>query len=197
MKFYIAENGQPAGPFEPQELLEHGLTVNSMVWNNTMDTWTRAADVAELSSILNRETESVPPPVNDDFWHEPQENGYAQPQYETPSTEQRIYGQPVGGKMYNFKDWHTEALIVTILSLLCCCNLISMILGIIAMSKASNARNAFAYGDKQVAEHYASTAKTLTIIAFVWLFVGSIISKAIMTYYPIDLTGLIGKLYNF
>ena len=30
MKYYIAENGQQAGPFEPNELLLHGLTVKCL-----------------------------------------------------------------------------------------------------------------------------------------------------------------------
>jgi hypothetical protein len=43
MKYYIAENGQPAGPFEPSELMAHGLTVNSLVWGEGMPNWVSAS----------------------------------------------------------------------------------------------------------------------------------------------------------
>ena len=53
MKYYIAENGQPAGPFEPNELLMHGLTVNSLVWTEGMANWTSASQVPELAALLS------------------------------------------------------------------------------------------------------------------------------------------------
>ena len=39
MKYFIAENGQQAGPFEPNELLLHGLTVNSLVLQDSLLFW--------------------------------------------------------------------------------------------------------------------------------------------------------------
>lgn len=53
MKYYIAENGQQAGPFEPNELLLHGLTVNSLVWCEGMPAWTSASQVPELMALLS------------------------------------------------------------------------------------------------------------------------------------------------
>ena len=53
MKYYIAENGQPAGPFEPNELMLHGLTVNSLVWCEGMPNWTSASQVPELMALLS------------------------------------------------------------------------------------------------------------------------------------------------
>ena len=46
-------NGQPVGPFEPNELLAQGLTGSTKVWNETMPNWTPASDVPELASLLN------------------------------------------------------------------------------------------------------------------------------------------------
>ena len=63
MKYFIAENGQQAGPFEPQELLQHGLTVNSLVWCEGMPTWTSASQVPELMAVLSGQT-YVPPVAN-------------------------------------------------------------------------------------------------------------------------------------
>ncbi|MBQ6078980.1 MAG: DUF4339 domain-containing protein [Muribaculaceae bacterium] len=59
MKYYIAENGQQAGPFEPHELLQHGLTVNSLVWCEGMANWTSASQVPELMAVLTGQ-----PPIN-------------------------------------------------------------------------------------------------------------------------------------
>lgn len=56
MKYYIAENGQQAGPFEPSELLQHGLTVNSLVWCEGMASWTSASQVPELMALLTGQT---------------------------------------------------------------------------------------------------------------------------------------------
>ena len=53
MKYYIAENGQPAGPFELAELQAHGLTVNSLVWCEGMPNWTSASQVPELMALLS------------------------------------------------------------------------------------------------------------------------------------------------
>ena len=59
MKYYIAENGQQVGPFEPNELLMHGLTVNSLVWCEGMPNWTSASQVPELMAILTGQPVNV------------------------------------------------------------------------------------------------------------------------------------------
>ena len=56
MKYYIAENGQQAGPFEPNELLLHGLTVNSLVWCEGMPSWVSANQLPELMALLSGQT---------------------------------------------------------------------------------------------------------------------------------------------
>lgn len=53
MKYYIALNGQPAGPFEPNELLAQGLTANSLVLGEGMSTWTSASQIPELAALLS------------------------------------------------------------------------------------------------------------------------------------------------
>lgn len=66
MKYYIAENGQQAGPFEPSELLAHGLTVNSLVWAEGMPNWTSASQVPELMALLSGQSINVRMPGNID-----------------------------------------------------------------------------------------------------------------------------------
>lgn len=66
MKYYIAENGQPAGPFEPSELLAHGLTVNSLVWGEGMPNWTSASQIPELMAVLTGQPINVGTPIGTD-----------------------------------------------------------------------------------------------------------------------------------
>ena len=66
MKYYIAENGQPAGPFEPSELLAHGLTVNSLVWGEGMPNWTSASQIPELMAVLTGQPINMGTPIGTD-----------------------------------------------------------------------------------------------------------------------------------
>lgn len=107
MKYYIAQNGQPVGPFEPQELLQQGLTVNSQVWNESMTGWMAASQVPELASLLNQgAAPQMPPqmhPQQPPMQQPAQPQQYAQPQYQQPQPQyqqpqyqqpQYAYGQP-------------------------------------------------------------------------------------------------------
>ena len=58
MKYYIVINNKPVGPFEPEQLLEHGLDMNSLVWNDSMPQWKSAGLIPELATLL---TTQVPP----------------------------------------------------------------------------------------------------------------------------------------
>ena len=92
MKYYIAENGQPAGPFELKDLMQHGLTPNSQVWNEKMSGWTRASEVPELMTLMGLPVAAQPvQPVQP---VQPQPSPYApqQPQPEQP--QQPVYEQP-------------------------------------------------------------------------------------------------------
>lgn len=88
MKYYIAQNGQPTGPFEMQELLQQGLTVNSQVWNESMTGWQPAGQVPELAALFTQNVAPQMPPQP-----QPQEPQYAQPQYQQPAYQQP-YQQP-------------------------------------------------------------------------------------------------------
>jgi membrane protease subunit (stomatin/prohibitin family) len=56
--FFVALDGKQAGPFNVNEL-GGKITRDTLVWRQGMAQWTRAADVAELKSIV----ESMPPPL--------------------------------------------------------------------------------------------------------------------------------------
>lgn len=61
--FFVAVNGQQAGPFPMDQLQAQvsggQLTRDSLVWKNGMAAWTKAGDVPELQSLFG----AVPPPL--------------------------------------------------------------------------------------------------------------------------------------
>ena len=79
MKYYIAIKGQPVGPFEPEELLEHGLDMNSLVWNNSMPQWKSAGLIPELATLL---TSRVPPSQQPPPQQQPPQQYQSWPQYQ-------------------------------------------------------------------------------------------------------------------
>ncbi len=52
MNYYIARNGQPCGPFSVDQLLNEGITPDSLVWNESMPQWKRAAEIPEIANTL-------------------------------------------------------------------------------------------------------------------------------------------------
>jgi hypothetical protein len=72
---------------------------------------------------------------------------------------------PYGGSAIPPKDYLTESIIVTIISFLCCCSPVSIILGIIAIVKANNVKSEFERGNVNEAVDNADTAKKLTMWA--------------------------------
>jgi len=104
---------------------------------------------------------------------EPQQNVYNQVQQQPPSygnqTNTGSYVtppvNPVNHGLIPPKNYMTEAIIVTLVTFLCCCSLISLILGIIAIIKANSVNDAFARGNYVQANSNADAAKKLTLWA--------------------------------
>lgn len=189
MKYYIAENGQQAGPFEPNELLLHGLTVNSLVWCEGMPAWTSASQVPELMALLSGQSfnpggvdVSLPPvpPVGTPMPQQqpvPPFGGQQQPMQPTPyggNQPNQPYAQPQYGPDNNQssrqpmpKTWLTESVIVTVLSALCCCNVVGLFTGIYAIIKANGSKNKYMQGDYTGAVADGAAAKKWMIITVV------------------------------
>jgi hypothetical protein len=184
MKYYIAENGQPAGPFEPSELLAHGLTVNSLVWGEGMPNWISASQVPELMALLGGQTFNpgnldtqlpqtppmggqAPMPQMPPFNPQPTTTGtpygqgttnqpYAPPQY-GPGTNQPQNMMP--------KTWLTESIIATIVCSLCCgASVITLITGVIAIFQANGVKTKFNSGDYAGANSKSASAKMWMLI---------------------------------
>ena len=188
MKYYIAENGQQAGPFEPSELLAHGLTVNSLVWAEGMPNWTSASQVPELMALLSGQPVNpgnvdmqLPqmPPVGGDQTQLPQVPPFGGQQQPTQPTQPTTYGtpnQPYAPPQYGPsnnqpmnqvmpKTWLTESIIATVVCSLCCgVWFITLITGIIAIFQANGVKNKFNSGDYVGANKKSASARLWTLI---------------------------------
>lgn len=54
MEYYILVNNVKQGPFPKEELIQKGITGNTMVWCAGMSDWRKAAEVADLADILQQ-----------------------------------------------------------------------------------------------------------------------------------------------
>lgn len=185
MKYYIAENGQQAGPFEPSELLLHGLTVNSLVWCEGMPNWTSASQVPELMALLSGQTfnpgnidTQLPqmPPIGGDATQLPQVPPFGGQQPTQPTTygqgtTNQPYAPPQYGPSNNQpqnmmpKTWLTESILATVICSLCCGgSIFTLITGIIAIFHANGVKTKFNLRDYAGANKKSASAKMWTLI---------------------------------
>ena len=61
MKYYIANNGQPQGPYTIEELIANGITNDTLVWNDTMSGWQQVVTIPEIADAMtNRNSAGIP-----------------------------------------------------------------------------------------------------------------------------------------
>lgn len=74
--WYIIFNGQQVGPMSKQELLNYNLNPESMVWSQGMPDWTRAANVPELTDVLQIATQRAQGAPQGGFQQPPYQGGF-------------------------------------------------------------------------------------------------------------------------
>lgn len=52
MKYYIAVNSKPIGPFDITQLAQQNITPNTMLWAEGMEKWTKACEIPEVNNML-------------------------------------------------------------------------------------------------------------------------------------------------
>lgn len=149
--YYIIINDQQQGPFAKEELLSRGLTPQTMVWCQGMPDWMPASSVHDLNDLFAR----------------PQQTQYQQPY------QQQYPQQPVG----TFTNWLPWAIVGTVLGL---CSCIGLVLGIIGITKANGANNAYKCGDYDLARSVNNSACTLTILSLVFDGIGILFNIAFL-----------------
>jgi len=189
MKYYIIEgNNVQAGPFEVYELFQHGLNYNSLVWCQGMANWQAASQVPELAAAIAAQSmnsggnTTLPPTTGTPMPQQQQTSTLPQGGYVNPMPQQQQ--QPQGGfntggptyqpqnnqRQYQVgttKTWLVESVVVTLLCAMCCCNVVSLVTGIIAIFKAYNAKKYNEMGNRTAAEQAAQSAKKWLIITVV------------------------------
>lgn len=106
MNYFIVENGQQAGPYSIDELLNHGLNSDTLVWAEGMSDWTPAWQVEELKAVIydQQKSTATPPPITPTV----QQTSSQQTSSQQPSTEQMQYqSQPVQEPIRKHSSSHT------------------------------------------------------------------------------------------
>lgn len=152
--YYIIINDQQQGPFAKEELLSRGLTPQTMVWCQGMPDWMPASSVHDLNDLFAR----------------PQQTQYQQP-YQQP------YQYPQQQPAATYTNWLPWAIVGTVLGL---CSCIGLVLGIIGITKANGANNAYKCGDYDLARSVNNSARTLTILSLVFDGIGILFNIAFL-----------------
>lgn len=168
-EWYAMLNGMQQGPMAKEELQMRGVTATTPVWRAGMADWQEASRVGELAGIFG---------IGGGYGQ------HSQPGYGQPNFGQQPYGQqpqtPYGaqpaGVPIQHTDYKTMAIIATVVGALFSC--IGLIFGIIAITKANNANRAYAMGDEFSGDQFNSSAKTNSIVAFVFAGIGLIANIA-------------------
>lgn len=119
MKYYLASDGQPQGPYTVDELRQRNILPDSLVWNEAMKDWTPAGQVPELAAALF----GTIPPIG------PMTNANPMPGTAQSNTCNQVCP----------KTWLAESILAT---LFCC-----LPFGIVGIVKASQVESRFRGGD--------------------------------------------------
>ena len=186
--YYIANDNQRTGPFPEEQLLQNGLTPNSLVWCNGMAGWQKASEVPELARYFApQEPQYAQPQYAQPQYGQPQ---YGQPQYGQPQYGQPQYEQPQYGSQYNQPQYAQgqyqgygdipprphNFLWWAILSTIFC----AWPFGIPAIINAAKVNPAYNRGDYDQAQSHAKSART-------WSLVSTLVGVGIITIYIIIL----------
>ena len=178
--YYIVENNQQAGPFTLEQLAAKGIAPETNVWTEGMTNWTPASQVPELGELFAPKPEPQPEP---------------QPQYQPePQHQNFTYEEKQGADSFNqnsmnnemqppLKDWKTESIILTAVSVVCCCfcgclNLAALPFGILGIQSANKVKELSAIdylAAKEASEKAGKNVKIGAIIVVVASILGFII----------------------
>ncbi len=175
--YYIVENNQQAGPFTLDQLAAKGITPETNVWTDGMSNWTPASQVSELQSLFAPQPQYAPQPQQYTPQPEPE------PQVSAYQSSESSYSNDSYEYRPPLKDWKTESIILTALSVVCCCcqcfpivGLPFGILGIINGNKVKTLEATDYAAAKEASETAGKWVKIGAIIFVVVTFLSFIIS---------------------
>lgn len=92
--FIIDNNGQQAGPFSQDQLVQKAISPETLVWKQGMADWTPAWKVEELRTVLEAVEANKPNSTNQQESQEPQQQTSEQAQQQAyPQAQQQAYQQ--------------------------------------------------------------------------------------------------------
>ncbi len=155
------------GPYSLDGLHYAPITPDTMVWKTGMSDWVKAGTLPELQSLLTDKSRS------DSLEEPPQKSGdISQQNIHITNTFQTHYPAP--------PNHLTEAIIVTIISALCCCSPVSVVLGIIAIVSANKVDTLASQGYREQATAESNKAQKMIYwaagISIIWWIVTFIIN---------------------
>lgn len=197
MNIFVYRNGKQEGPFGLDDLQKLGLTPDTLIWYKGLSEWTPASQCDATAVLFSQPEPPAPPqqpqfqqPVEQPCYQQPQyQQPYQQPQYQQP-VEQPCYQQPYQQPQYQQpveqpcydelppcpESSKTLAIVLTVLAVICCCNIPAMVFGILGISKGSDVSKRYAEGDIEGAENAAKQCKTFTLIGYIVWILGLVAS---------------------
>lgn len=165
--YYININGQQAGPFSKEGLLEAGLRPNSLVWRSDLPNWVEANTLPELMALFNAGPNPAQYPSNTPPYpspaYGPQPNPYSAsyaPSGYPPQAPVMRNSYPEG-----WTNWLGWAIAGTIVGGLFYG--LGFITGVIAIIFSALANSSAKNGDFSTARSQNSVAKVMTIITLI------------------------------
>lgn len=95
------------------------------------------------------------------------------------------------------KNWLLQSILVTVLTFLCCSNILGLPFGIAGIVNASSVESKFNRGDVEGAERAAKNAKKWTIVAGVLAIVSIVIYAILYALGIMAFLGAAGGAYDF
>lgn len=204
MRYWIIIDDRHAGPFSARQLLDTGLTADTLVWHEGLPDWVRAADVEELAEGLHQraiaeaearerliaqadtynpakeeeeETADTAAPMQPQH-HETMENACTQQQWNQPCQPQpqAATQQPSQAIAEPCPPAYIAWSIIA--TLLCC-----TIVGIPGIIFASMTKSAYYKGDIAKAKRYSELAQ--------WFIIASIVLGAVSWPFQIAFMGML------
>lgn len=152
MNYWIARNRERTGPFRREELIDTGLTEDTLVWREGLPTWTRAGSLEELKGLFGGSESGdtdpkITPPAYSTSDYAPLRNAFAPASKPTAQIPE---------KPTSYVGWSIAAII-------CCCLIPAIVALVFGMKVGSRYDN----GDYAGAEKASEMAEIWLIISIV------------------------------
>lgn len=163
MNYYMmTADGRRIGPVPAEELLNHGLSHETIVWRQDFNAWIPASQVPELMNLLNSVPPCPPePPASHKSYQQQAPNPFSNSPYsQNNSFNSHGFNQPqnqsfgMNGKPDNYMVW-------AILSTILCC----VPFGIVSIVYAGKVNGLWDQGQYVQAKDAADKAKMWAMIA--------------------------------